>query len=227
MAVELEGLEFQIEAKSNNASKGIDALINSFTRLKSSLSGKGLEKVSASLDSINKSVNESGIGRLESLSNALNTLNSVKISPTIPKRLEDIGAALDSITSEGIDRAERLSVALQGMDGVNIPNLNGLRNTDAAPAGGGDSGGTGAQDAPNDVADATDEIIRATNAGQVLRKCPQGHWRGFFQDLFRFGEGCFEVPATGNEGTQHSRKSGSIRRKEPGLHVRFQNGGEG
>ena len=207
MAVELEGLEFQIEAKSNNASKGIDALINSFTRLKSSLSGKGLEKVSASLDSINKSVNESGIGRLESLSNALNTLNSVKISPTIPKRLEDIGAALDSITSEGIDRAERLSVALQGMDGVNIPNLNGLRNTDAAPAGGGDSGGTGAQDAPNDVADATDEIIRATNAGQVLRNVLKGIGGVFSKTFSVLGKGALKSLQLAMKGLSTATKA--------------------
>ena len=192
MAVELEGLEFQIEAKSNNASKGIDALINSFTRLKSSLSGKGLEKVSASLDSINKSVNESGIGRLESLANALNTLNSVRISPTIPKRLEDIGTALESITSEGIDRAERLSVALQGMDGVNIPNLNGLRSTDTSASGGGDTGGTGAQDAPDDVADSTDEIIRATNAAQVLKNVLKGIGGVFSKTFSVLGRGALK-----------------------------------
>lgn len=34
MAVEIEGLEFQIEAKSENAAKGVDALINSFNKLK-------------------------------------------------------------------------------------------------------------------------------------------------------------------------------------------------
>ena len=192
MAVELEGLEFQIEAKSNNASKGIDALINSFTRLKSSLSGKGLEKVSASLDSISNSMNESGIGRLESLANALNTLNSVRISPTIPKRLEDIGAALESITSEGIDRAERLSVALQGMDGVNIPNLNGLRSTDTSASGGGDTGGTGAQDAPDDVADSTDEIIRATNAAQVLKNVLKGIGGVFSKTFSVLGRGALK-----------------------------------
>lgn len=192
MAVELEGLEFQIEAKSNSASKGIDALINSFTRLKSSLSGKGMEKVSASLDSINKSVNESGIGRLESLANALNTLNSVRISPTIPKRLEDIGTALESITSEGIDRAERLSVALQGMDGVNIPNLNGLRSTDTSASGGGDTGGTGAQDAPDDVADSTDEIIRATNAAQVLKNVLKGIGGVFSKTFSVLGRGALK-----------------------------------
>lgn len=206
MAVELEGLEFQIEAKSNNASKGIDALINSFTRLKSSLSGKGLEKVSASLDSINKSVNESGIGRLESLANALNTLNSVRISPTIPKRLEDIGTALESITSEGIDRAERLSVALQGMDGVNIPNLNGLNNTDTSASGGGDTGGTGAQDAPDDVADSTDEIIRATNAAQVLKNVLKGIGGVFSKTFSVLGRGALKSLQLGVKGLTSAAK---------------------
>ena len=84
MAVELEGLEFQIEAKSTNASKGIDALVASFTKLKGAVGGKGLGAISAKLDSINKAINESGAGKLESLANALNTLNSVKISSTIP-----------------------------------------------------------------------------------------------------------------------------------------------
>ena len=39
MAVEIEGLEFQIEAKSENAAKGVDALINSFNKLKAATKG--------------------------------------------------------------------------------------------------------------------------------------------------------------------------------------------
>ena len=39
MAVEIEGLEFQIEAKSENAAKGVDALINSFNKLKAVTKG--------------------------------------------------------------------------------------------------------------------------------------------------------------------------------------------
>lgn len=184
MAVELEGLEFQIEAKSTNASKGIDALVASFTKLKGAVSGKGLSAISEKLDTINKAISESGAGKLESLANALSALNSVKISSTVPKRLEDIGAALNSITPEGIERVERLSVALQGMDGVNIPNLSGLsRASNPAPTGGEDTGSAGAQDAPNDVSDATDEIVRATNAAQVLKNVLKGVG-GFFSKSF-------------------------------------------
>lgn len=185
MAVELEGLEFQIEAKSTNASKGIDALVASLTKLKGAVSGKnGLAKVCERLDAINKAVSGNSTDKLEILSRALNTLNSVRISPTIPKRLSDIGAALDSITPDGIDRVERLSVALQGMDGVNIPNLRGLNQAaNPAPAEGGDTGGAGAQNAPNDVSDATDEIVRATSAAQVLKNVLSG-MGGVFSKTF-------------------------------------------
>ena len=193
MAVELEGLEFQIEAKSTNASKGIDALVASFTKLKGAVSGKGLSAISEKLDTINKAISESGAGKLESLANALSALNSVKISSTVPKRLEDIGAALNSITPEGIERVERLSVALQGMDGVNIPNLSGLsRASNPAPTGGEDTGSAGAQDAPNDVSDATDEIVRATNAAQVLKNVLKGVGGVFSKSFSVIGKGALK-----------------------------------
>lgn len=53
MAVEIEGLEFQIEAKSENAAKGVDALINSFNKLKAATKGgAGLNNISKKLDAI-------------------------------------------------------------------------------------------------------------------------------------------------------------------------------
>lgn len=192
MAVELEGLEFQIEAKSGNASKGIEALANSFTKLKNSLNGKGLEKISQTLDSINKSLNNSGIGKLEGLTNALNTLNSVKISSTIPKHLVGISAALESITSESIDRVERLSAALQGMNGVNIPNLKGLKNANPALKDT-DTSGAGAQNAPSKIAEATDEIVRATSATQVLKNVLNSVGGVFSKTFSMFGSGALKT----------------------------------
>ena len=53
MAVEIEGLEFQIEAKSENATKGVDALINSFNKLKAATKGgAGLNNINKKLDAI-------------------------------------------------------------------------------------------------------------------------------------------------------------------------------
>ena len=40
MAVELEGLEFQIEAKSDEATKGVDALSSTFSKLKNTDKGR-------------------------------------------------------------------------------------------------------------------------------------------------------------------------------------------
>ena len=121
MAIEMEGLEFQIQANTAEASKGIDALAASFARLKSALNTKTLTGIAEKLDTISKAVNESGIGKLEGLCNALGKLGAVTISPTIPKRISEISAAVNSLTDDGIGRLERLSTALQGMQNTSIP----------------------------------------------------------------------------------------------------------
>lgn len=192
MAVELEGLEFQIEAKSNKAHQGINALINSLTKLKSSLNSRGLEKIGTVLDSVSRSVSESGIGRIEGLANALNTLNSVNIPPSIPKRLEGIGTALESITSEGIDRVERLSVALQGMDKVSIPNLKNLDKVEVVPTSEKGVGETGAQNSAKEVVDSTKEIIKTTNASRVLKNVLNGIGNVFSKTFSVLGKGALK-----------------------------------
>ena len=121
MAIEMEGLEFQIQANTAEASKGIDALAASFARLKSALNTKTLTGIAEKLDTISKAVNESGIGKLEGLCNALGKLGAVTISPTIPKRISEISTAVNSLTDDGIGRLERLSTALQGMQNTSIP----------------------------------------------------------------------------------------------------------
>ena len=121
MAIEMEGLEFQIQANTAEASKGIDALAASFARLKSALNTKTLTGIAEKLDTISKAVNESGISKLEGLCNALGKLGAVTISPTIPKRISEISAAVNSLTDDGIGRLERLSTALQGMQNTSIP----------------------------------------------------------------------------------------------------------
>ena len=99
MAVEIEGLEFQIEAKSENAAKGVDALINSFNKLKAATKGgAGLNNISKKLDAIsNAKLSMSGIEKIEDLTKSLNSLSNVKISSTISKRITEIGASLDSL----------------------------------------------------------------------------------------------------------------------------------
>lgn len=128
MAVEIEGLEFQIQSDSDKAAKGVDALADSFEKLKKSLKGNaGLNGVSKKLEAINSAKDKlTGMEKLESLAKALNQLNTVKVSPTIFKRLTEIGTALDSLTWSDIEKVEDLAKALQSMQGLQVPNLRGL-----------------------------------------------------------------------------------------------------
>lgn len=128
MAVEIEGLEFQIQSDSDKAAKGVDALADSFEKLKKSLKGNaGLNSVSKKLEAINSAKDKlTGMEKLESLAKALNQLNTVKVSPTISKRLTEIGTALDSLTWSDIEKVEDLAKALQSMQGLQVPNLRGL-----------------------------------------------------------------------------------------------------
>ncbi len=133
MAVEIEGLEFQIEAKSENAAKGVDALINSFNKLKAATKGgAGLNNISKKLDAISKAkLNLSGVDKIENLTKSLNSLSSVKISSTISKRLSEIGASLDTWTWADVEKVEALSEALVKMQGIQIPSLKGVMGQQA------------------------------------------------------------------------------------------------
>ena len=64
--------------------------------------------------------------KLESLAKALNQLNAVKISPTISKKLTDIGSAINTITPAAVQNVSNLATALQRMQGLQVPNLRGL-----------------------------------------------------------------------------------------------------
>ena len=138
MAVEIEGLEFQIEAKSENAAKGVDALINSFNKLKAATKGgAGLNNISKKLDAIsNAKLSMSGIEKIEDLTKSLNSLSNVKISSTISKRITEIGASLDSLDWSGVEKVEALSTALQNVQGIQIPNMRNITgNQTATPTG--------------------------------------------------------------------------------------------
>lgn len=158
MAVEIEGLEFQIEAKSENVAKGVDALINSFNKLKAATKGgAGLNNISKKLDAIsNAKLSMSGIEKIEDLTKSLNSLSNVKISSTISKRITEIGASLDSLDWSGVEKVEALSTALQNMQGIQIPNMRNITgNQTATPTG---------TAAPADPAGATNAGAAATAA---------------------------------------------------------------
>lgn len=131
MSVEIEGLEFQVEAKSDKGADGIDKLANSFKNLKNAIKGganlngsiKQLEKLNQSLSGLHTDKLE-GLGRaMESLGKA----GKIRIPTSVPKRISEIGNAMKSISQSDIDRMESMSRALQGMQGlqnVRVPQVN-------------------------------------------------------------------------------------------------------
>lgn len=172
MGVEIEGLEFQIEAKSTGAVKGVDALTNSFNKLKTALKGgAGLSKVAKQMEAIsNAKLNLSDVDKVEALSKSLNSLSAVKIPSTISKRLTEIGASLDGLNWSGVEKMEALSNTLQGMQGVQIPNLRNLNQTGnsttpasstSTPSTGADTAGAAATAATSGITQYTSQVVSA------------------------------------------------------------------
>ena len=128
MAVDMEGLEFQIQADSDGAVKSVDALTNSLGRLKNATKGlQGLSNASDKLGKLNQALASFHTDTLEKLGNALSAMNGAKISSTIPKRISELAAASGELKDEDIARIESLGKALQSVGAagnVRMPSLN-------------------------------------------------------------------------------------------------------
>lgn len=131
MSVEIEGLEFQVEAKSDKGADGIDKLANSFKNLKSAIKGgANLNGSIKQLKKLNQSLSGLHTDKLEGLGRAMESLGKagkIRIPTSVPKRISEIGNAMKSISQSDIDRMESMSRALQGMQGlqnVRVPQVN-------------------------------------------------------------------------------------------------------
>lgn len=170
MAVELEGLEFQIEAKSEEGTKGVDALTASLGKLKKATKGGlGLNSKVKELNKLNEALKGFHSDKLESLGKALESLNvggKATISPTIPKRLNEIGQALDNITLGDIERLEDLGKALRELKevgDVKIPKVK-VPSTGVAPTMNTPAGEASAEAATSSVEQATSSVQEANSA---------------------------------------------------------------
>ncbi len=143
MAVELEGLSYEIEAQTGDSAKQIDALASSLEKLKSAASGgMKLGGVTNNIKKLSEAV--SGIDvknviKIRQISKALSELGNagkISISKSVAARIGDIGKSLDSVSDEKIARVSRLADALErlGASGVDkMPNLSKF-NVPVAPA---------------------------------------------------------------------------------------------
>lgn len=137
MSVEIEGLEFQIEAKSDKVSEGVDKLVDSFKNLKSAIrNGSGLKEQIKHIEKMNQALSGLHTEKLEKFSKAMEALNgikNIKIPASVPKRIKEIGSAMKTISQSDIDRMERMNKALQGMPngkiGSSVPLTSGKKTS--------------------------------------------------------------------------------------------------
>ena len=127
MGIEMEGLEFQIETTAEESVKGVDALTQSLGKLKSALKGGlGLGSSVKQLERLSNALKGFQSEKIESMGNAIKGLSECKISSTIPKRISEIGSALDNIKLADIERLEDLSSALHSLSevsGLKVPKM--------------------------------------------------------------------------------------------------------
>ena len=198
MAVELEGLEFQIEAKSEEGTKGIDALTTSLGKLKQATKGGlGLNSKVKELNKLNEALKGFHTDKLESLGKALASLNGLgktQISSTIPKRLNEIAQSLHEIGLADIERLEDLGKALRDLQEVGdvkipkvtvpsagvAPTMNGTTNAEAATS--------GVEQATSSVQETAHAVEQVTQKTGVL-KSMLGKIGGAFSKGFSVGTG--------------------------------------
>lgn len=165
MAVEMEGLEFQIEATSDEAIKGISALSSTFSKLKKvTKGGLGLGSSVKQLENLNKALDGFHSEKLENLGKALSGLSGMKstIPSTIPKRITELGQSLQGLSDADIGKLERVGSALRNMSDlstVKIPKVT-VPSAGVAPT---MNGTTNAEAATSGVEQATSSVQKATS----------------------------------------------------------------
>lgn len=215
MAIELEGLEFQIETKAEESVKGVDALTASLGSLKKALKGGlGLGSSVKQLERLTTAVNGLKSDKLVSLGTALKDMNDVNISSTVAKRISSIGAALKDITLSDVERVEDLGKALrdlQEIGNVKIPKVTVPKNIvpDTITTGT-DAGVTpatsGMEQAVSQTQEVSQTVGQATERVNMLKRVLNGIG-GVFSKGFSTGVGVLQRLTKGLRSAGSAAKS--------------------
>ena len=134
MPTTIESLELEVQSSSTSASKGIDALSASLSKLKNAVKGGvGLTSVANQVRNLNtalQSVDGSSIDKIDKLVNSLSklkNLGSVKISSSIGNQLKNIGSAVSSLNGADFSGIGKLSSAIQPLSAIG--KASGLQST--------------------------------------------------------------------------------------------------
>ena len=131
MPTTIDSLQLEIQATGESATKGLDALISTLTKLDSATKGLDLSNVSAQIKKVAEGVNQVEADKASGLAQVLDTvrdLGEIKISTSIPNGIKRIGEAAKTIDTADIQKVKAMGEALQGFKGVEnvkIPNIKG------------------------------------------------------------------------------------------------------
>lgn len=122
---EMEGLEFEILGDTKQADSNLTQLIAKLERLKNTLKGSGLNTTNNQLAKLNNNLYQiknsvAALNKTNGLTDALEKLASIKIPPTIAKRIGEITAAANTLSTDSVVHIQMLSEALKNLDGVKI-----------------------------------------------------------------------------------------------------------
>lgn len=201
MAIELEGLEFQISAEGGKSVKQLDRLANSLSKLRTATQGlRGLDTVKGKLEKMNSALSNFHTDKREALAKGLSALNAAgnaRISPTIPKRISEIAQASSQLKDEDIARLESLANALQTLGAAGNVRIPHLRNTNVGnelnqQAGEGTTPATpdtsGIEEATSEVQEYSNAADQATGRTNILKSVLSGIG-GVFSKGFSVGAG--------------------------------------
>lgn len=166
MAIELEGLEFELEASSNDASKTILDLASSLNRLKTaSKTGlTSLSTVAEGVDKLSESIGKINTGKFRQLTellNGLRDLQGVRIPATVTNGIGRLAENIGRIRKQDIERLRDLTSALRELgevSDVRVPNLRGLNR-------GGSNGDNTAPSTDSDIPTREFEDVIVTAQG--------------------------------------------------------------
>lgn len=141
MNAEIDSLELQVQSNASQAASSLDALSGSLERIKRASSGgaglaavaKNLQAITTALSGINTQQIQ-GLNTLKTALTGLQSVNGVKISPTIGTQIAAIAAATNQVSTDGAQRVAAVAAAVAGLSGVRLSSTVGKQISDIAVA---------------------------------------------------------------------------------------------
>ena len=207
MAIELEGLEFQISGSSTKADKGLKGLHDTLVRIRNAVKGGiGLGAVANQVTKLGDAVDKVDSGKMEKLARACEAIKGIKVSTSIGKGLEKIAEGTDKIN---VEKLERVCAALKGMDGIRLPRFNVPTISGAATP----ATDTSAAPVDSGVENVGGQVEEVTNRvgflHMTIQKLP-----GVFSRAFSVGTGALrtlgKVASTAGNGVKMLGKAATV-----------------